>query len=121
MKTAKQILLAASVMVLVLASKTAFGQGTTQPGDPTDPSQVDPSDILSAPIISQWPDNTFVPVTFDPSQISDGGGISQSASFNLSPTPAPEPSSFALLTAGLLIGGTFLYRTHKKVAPRVSA
>jgi hypothetical protein len=118
MKTTKKILLAASVMVLVLASKTAFGQGTLQ----TDPSQVDPSDILPAPTILQWPDNTFVPVTFDPLQITDNGGTSQSFVSNLSPSPVPEPSSLTLLTVGFIGAAIIsLSRTKRNQCPNQQA
>jgi hypothetical protein len=60
--------------------------------------------------------------TFDPTQSADSGGISQSLSFNLSPSPVPEPSSITLLTLGFFGAAIIRWsRTKRNTRPNQQA
>ena len=95
MKKTKRILWIVTVTLFLIVSKDAFGQGMDNSS-----VIVDPANTIPLPPISQFPDNSIIQVTFDPVQGIDNSGIS-SPSALFSPSPVPEPSSFALLAAGL--------------------
>jgi hypothetical protein len=126
MKNLKQILAIGSISLIIFASKSAFAQGTLSPSDqslaPDDSaSLVSPSDIL--PIVTPSPAGPDLQMqTFDPTQLPDNGGISQSASFNLSPSPVPEPSSTTLLIVAFFGAAMLRWsRTKRNTRPNQQA